>query len=1356
MMPGRALLLVLSGLGLVAAMLVVFAGTHGGLASGANHETEVRVAAQRLADGRMEFALQQREAGGGWGERVLPRARFFPAGATVNRWLASSPLTVSAGARNAAEVRVAARRLADGRTEFALQQRELGSGWGERQLPRARFFPAGTAVNRWLASSPLTVATVPRALLFATLDPDCEPVPDPIAPVHVGDANPAAWTPPPLPGDKVCGLVGGTPWKPAEDLHSGAGARLAEFRARPFLFGTTNAPPSDAAVEDLQSLADAYERWLAAWLPAVRSWSFHPYAALASPAALAERDRLFVRASADWGIVYPRCSPFRRSDAWLGAHIEGDRAVTYSWRRGEAARCTDATSGRDLATGTECVGPLFAIATRWERNPAGDPPWLVVSEVHRDPLAADGAARFGAALVGAEWDRIYNLHRAYGGRINSEESRSDYSACAPRPTPKPSAPTRTTATPAMEREALIALYHALNGPNWTYDTLRVSSYSVRWLTNLRVADWEGVTVTGTAVTGLSRQLRGLAGELPPALGKLTNLRNLILDGNLLTGGIPSEVGNLTNLRDLWLTGQFTGEIPSEIGNLSNLRVLTLQGGFTGEIPSEVGNLTNLTELILRGDFTGAIPREIGNLLNLEHLWLRGGFTGAIPREIGNLFNLTSLTLTGRSGTGEIPSEIGNLFNLTSLTLSGGEIPSEIGNLTNLTSLTLYGTGEIPGEIGNLTNLTELHLQGNFTGEIPREIGNLTNLKVLHTSMTDFTGEIPREIGNLTNLETLRLGGRFTGEIPSEIGNLTNLETLVLFDGFTGAIPREIGNLTSLAELHLAGQFTCRPRALRDMSGGIAGGFRLPECNPPGPVSPADRAALVALYRATDGENWLRNTNWLTEAPVGDWYGVRKDESGRVTGLNLDNNALRGPLPAELGNLTSLTSLNFSNNRLSGPLPAELGNLTSLTSLYLYNNQLSGALPAELGNLASLESLYLHSNQLSGPIPAELGDLRSLGELRLYNNQLSGALPAELGNLTSLESLNLENNQLRGPLPAELGNLTSLTFMDLSRNELSGPLPVELGNLTSLTSMDLSRNELSGPLPAELGNLASLRSLILHSNQLSGCVPITLRDVRNLEVSQLPLCNPPGPVSPADRAALVALYRATDGENWRRNTNWLTEAPVGDWYGVRKDESGRVTGLNLSRNELSGPLPAELGNLTSLEHLNLDNNQLSGPLPAELGNLTSLTSLSLDNNRLSGPLPAELGNLTSLRSLHLGNHWAFGSNKLSGPIPAELGDLTSLEYLDISRNELSGPIPAELGNLTSLKSLDLSLNQLTGPIPAELGNLTSLETLGLGLNQLTGPIPAELGNLSAYGSLRGNQLSGCRPVGVRLSTDLPSC
>ena len=117
----------------------------------------VRIVARKLDDGRVEFALQQRQTDSTWGDRQRPRARFFPTTARVGRWLASSPLESAAG-----EVRIVARRLGDGRVEFALQQRRTDSTWGDRQRPRARFFPTTARVGRWLASSPLTLSA-PRS-----------------------------------------------------------------------------------------------------------------------------------------------------------------------------------------------------------------------------------------------------------------------------------------------------------------------------------------------------------------------------------------------------------------------------------------------------------------------------------------------------------------------------------------------------------------------------------------------------------------------------------------------------------------------------------------------------------------------------------------------------------------------------------------------------------------------------------------------------------------------------------------------------------------------------------------------------------------------------------------------------------------------------------------------------------------------------------------------------------------------------------------------------------------------------------------------------------------------------------------
>ena len=167
-----------------------------------------------------------------------------------------------------------------------------------------------------------------------------------------------------------------------------------------------------------------------------------------------------------------------------------------------------------------------------------------------------------------------------------------------------------------------------------------------------------------------------------------------------------------------------------------------------------------------------------------------------------------------------------------------------------------------------------------------------------------------------------------------------------------------------------------------------------------------------------------------------------------------------------------------------------------------------------------------------------------------------------------------------------------------------------------------------------------------------------------------------PLPQSEREALVALYNATDGENWTNNTNWLSNNDISTWHGVRVSDE-KVTHLGLQANNLTGEIPAELGNLTNLERLGLSFNQLSSEIPAALGNLSSLKQLWLVNNQLSGPIPATLGNLTNLKVL------IFYNNQLSGPIPATLGNLTNLERLLLNGNQLRGALPQSLTRLTKL-------------------------------------------------------------------------
>ena len=320
-----------------------------------------------------------------------------------------------------------------------------------------------------------------------------------------------------------------------------------------------------------------------------------------------------------------------------------------------------------------------------------------------------------------------------------------------------------------------------------------------------------------------------------------------------------------------------------------------------------------------------------------------------------------------------------------------------------------------------------------------------------------------------------------------------------------------------------------------------------------PPAATDRAALVALYNATDGGNWAINRNWLSNAPMGEWHGVTTDSDGQVTHLDLNRNQLTGEIPAELGSLTNLTQLFLSRNQLTGEIPAELGSLTNLTQLFLsrnqltgeipvelgsltnltqlslWGNQLTGEIPAELGSLTNLERLSLCCNQLTGEIPAELGSLTNLTQLSLWDNQLTGEIPAELGNLTNLEYLYFRSNQLTGEIPAELGSLTNLERLWLEGNGLTGEIPAELGNLTNLEYLSLCCNQLTGEIPVELGSLTNLTHLTLGSNRLIGCIPEGLRNIPTNDLAQLglPFCDMPGaptiatPIVPGDASLTVA-------------------------------------------------------------------------------------------------------------------------------------------------------------------------------------------------------------------------------------------
>ena len=216
------------------------------------------------------------------------------------------------------------------------------------------------------------------------------------------------------------------------------------------------------------------------------------------------------------------------------------------------------------------------------------------------------------------------------------------------------------------------------------------------------------------------------------------------------------------------------------------------------------------------------------------------------------------------------------------------------------------------------------------------------------------------------------------------------------------------------------------------------------------IPPAECAALVALYKSTDGANWESNRGWLkTATPCSSWVGVQCLDD-HVTGLLLRSQRLSGTVPPEIADLANLHGLDLSGNQLTA-LPPEIGGLSNLTDLGLGGNQLT-VLPHEIGDLSNLGLLDLGYNQLTA-LPPEIGKLSRLTALAIEDNQLT-VIPPEIGKLSNLYALSLAGNSLT-TLPPEFGNLSNLTHLYLEDNPFTGTVPPSIINLDKLASLSLS-------------------------------------------------------------------------------------------------------------------------------------------------------------------------------------------------------------------------------------------------------------------------------------------------------------
>ncbi|PTQ26665.1 hypothetical protein MARPO_0647s0001, partial [Marchantia polymorpha] len=234
-------------------------------------------------------------------------------------------------------------------------------------------------------------------------------------------------------------------------------------------------------------------------------------------------------------------------------------------------------------------------------------------------------------------------------------------------------------------------------------------------------------------------------------------------------------------------------------------------------------------------------------------------------------------------------------------------------------------------------------------------------------------------------------------------------------------------------------------------------------------------------------------------------------------------------------------------------------------------------------------------------------------------------PINFGGLVSLEILTLYGNKFSGHFPDTLLNCSKLKWLDLSENQFSGELPkfdvldqnfLRWHGPNLLQVLSIASNNFGGSIPSFIWKLPALQVLDLSFNVFTGVLP---QDLSGLRTYKLP---------PDIMTRILA------------------------------------TTISLRKGEFT------------VEYTYV---------------LNALMSIDVSGNQLTGKLPAELGTLLGIRFLFMGD------NNFEGSIPFELGELPELSDLDLSRNQLSGPIPVSLSRLR-LSYLNLSLNRLCGPIP----------------------------------------------------------
>ncbi|KAG5226020.1 receptor protein [Salix suchowensis] len=749
-----------------------------------------------------------------------------------------------------------------------------------------------------------------------------------------------------------------------------------------------------------------------------------------------------------------------------------------------------------------------------------------------------------------------------------------------------------------ERIALLHIKTSIAGPN------HMASPLLSWGNDALCCSWVGVSCDN--ITGRVNKivLFSVTGWFISSTGGLS--RDVLMGNWYLNATIflPFQELNTLGLRDNYIAGCVANEGFERLSRLDKLESLNLGlNNFNNSILSSLKGLSSLKHLSLDGNqLKGSIDTKgLCELKQLQELDISHNDLNGLPSCLTNLTNLQVLDISSNEFTGNISlSPIGSLTSIRDLKLSDNRfrIPISLGPFFNLSNLK-----NLNGDNNEIYESTEL--EHNL---IPR-----FQLQRLSLACNGFGRPFPRFLYYQQDLLHVDLSYiKMTGEFPSWL----------------------LQNNTKLEQLYL-------------VNNSLSGSFQLPN------------HSHVSLSRLDISRNEIDNQIPTEIGSCFPW----------LVFLNLSRNHFGGSIPSSISNMSALEVLDLSNNGLSGNIPEQLveGSL-SLRGLVLSNNHLKGQLLWRSFNLAYLTDLILSGNQLTGILPDSLSNGSRLVVLDVSLNNLTGKIPRWIGYMSSLKYLDISENNLSGSLPSNFCSSGTMADVYLSKNKLEGSLTDAFDGCQSLDILDLSHNYFRGSIPGSIGSSLQLSFLLLGYNNLEGEIPRQLCELEKLSLIDLsnnhlfghipPCLKPTSKEQSKMEESLNPFGNSLGGEYRQPQVLILPPAPVEDpsknksvefttksiSYPFRGIVLKYFTGIDLSCNNLTGEIPAELGNLSNIKVLNLSHNSLTGPIPSTFSNLKDIESLDLSYNNLNGEIPRQLINLYSL------SVFSVAHNNLSGKTP----------------------------------------------------------------------------------------------------------